>query len=94
MPSAVGRRLDVAMRPTIARFPRLSSFGELHMTQIHRVRFLDFIPEAINALAFDDTGSRLAVGRANSDVEVWNIDNGWHHELVCTAFILCLFTNR
>lgn len=58
---------------------------------IHRCRFVDYPPSAINSLAFthsyDLPGSknhplRLAVGRANGNIEIWNPQNGdWIHEI-------------
>ena len=65
---------------------------------IHRCRFVSYAPAAINALAFniavEDTrsnktkdqshlGVRLAVGRANGDIEIWNPFNGaWLQETI------------
>lgn len=59
---------------------------------IHRCRFVPFPPSPINALAFSHPNTRtklqsslcrLAVGRANGDVEIWNPLNGaWHQESV------------
>ncbi len=60
---------------------------------IHRSRFVPFNPSAINALAFSHTkaehgGSepeslRLAIGRANGNIEIWNPANGaWLQEKV------------
>lgn len=57
---------------------------------IHRCRFVEFPPSAINALAFShSSGSagnsqplRLAVGRANGDIEIWDPQRGaWIHEI-------------
>ena len=48
---------------------------------IHRCRFVPYPPQAINALAFSQpsdtqkscpSGQRLAIGRANGDIEIWN----------------------
>lgn len=57
---------------------------------IHRCRFVPFPPQAINALAFSrpsDTqkqcprDQRLAIGRANGDIEIWNPAGGlWSQE--------------
>lgn len=59
---------------------------------IHRSRFVPYPPSAINALAFsytedrdvgkkEPTDLRLAVGRANGDIELWNPARGaWVHE--------------
>jgi U3 small nucleolar RNA-associated protein 4 len=61
---------------------------------IHRSRFVPYPPSAINALAFSATdihelgkggldNLRLAVGRANGDIEIWNPANGaWVQETV------------
>ena len=54
---------------------------------IHRCRFVPYPPSAINALAFshcstlesNDRGPntlRLAIGRANGDIEIWNPQKG------------------
>lgn len=64
---------------------------------IHRTRFVPYPPSAINALAFshstrtrnskgeiperDPTCLRLAIGRANGNIEIWNPARGaWIHE--------------
>ncbi|KAJ0104184.1 hypothetical protein J7T55_000535 [Diaporthe amygdali] len=54
---------------------------------IHRCRFVPFPASPINALAFSHPllsakrQARLAIGRANGDVEIWNPLNGnWFHE--------------
>jgi U3 small nucleolar RNA-associated protein 4 len=62
---------------------------------IHRSRFVNYPTSAINALAFSHQSSsdyspleqpynlRLAVGRANGDVEIWNPTKGnWFQETV------------
>ena len=61
---------------------------------IHRCRFVPYPPSAINALAFSHSSSllasskgpptlRLAIGRANGDVEIWNpLRGAWHQETV------------
>lgn len=59
---------------------------------VHRCRFVPYQPSAINALAFSypETKSsrhaafvRLAIGRANGDIEIWNPAGGvWHQELI------------
>jgi U3 small nucleolar RNA-associated protein 4 len=59
---------------------------------IHRCRFVPYPPSAINAVAFSypavhslkpakSSPVRLAIGRANGDIEIWNPLQGlWHHE--------------
>jgi U3 small nucleolar RNA-associated protein 4 len=60
---------------------------------IHRCRFVPYPASAINAVAFSHTSLpaakqknvqvRLAIGRANGDIEIWNPNDGsWHQELV------------
>lgn len=60
---------------------------------IHRSRFVPYPPSAINALAFSHTepehgnqepkALRLAIGRANGNIEIWNPANGaWLQEKV------------
>lgn len=57
---------------------------------IHRCRFVNYTPSAINALAFSHTSGsagrdqplRLAIGRANGDIEIWDPRRGaWIHEI-------------
>lgn len=59
---------------------------------IHRARFVPFPSSAINALAFSHTTTdqkedpktlRLAVGRANGNIEIWNpVQGTWSQERV------------
>ncbi|KAK9779669.1 putative Quinon protein alcohol dehydrogenase-like superfamily [Seiridium cardinale] len=59
---------------------------------IHRCRFVPYPPSAINAVAFSyshvpgkksSAPIRLAIGRANGDIEIWNPLNGqWHQETI------------
>ncbi|KAK6881080.1 U3 small nucleolar RNA-associated protein 4 [Candida tropicalis] len=57
---------------------------------IHRCRFVDYTPHTITSLAFSHKSSltsppsgdvRLAVGRSNGDIEIWNPRLNWTHEL-------------
>ncbi|BFZ63149.1 U3 small nucleolar RNA-associated protein [Saitoella coloradoensis] len=56
---------------------------------IHRCRFVDWTPSTITTLAFSHRGKghggipqglRLAVGRANGDIDIWNPKLEWVHE--------------
>ncbi|CAK9439221.1 uncharacterized protein LODBEIA_P34450 [Lodderomyces beijingensis] len=58
--------------------------------EIHRCRFVDYTPHTITSLAFSSAPSlagpapkdlRLAVGRSNGQIEIWNPRNNWTHEL-------------
>ncbi|GJJ77656.1 U3 small nucleolar RNA-associated protein 4 [Entomortierella parvispora] len=52
--------------------------------EVHRCRFVDYVPAAINALTFTPTSTRpiLACGRANGDIELWNPKNDWTVEKI------------
>lgn len=59
---------------------------------IHRCRFVPFPPSPINTVAFSQPFARsnlqtslcrLAVGRANGDIEIWNpLQGTWHQETI------------
>lgn len=61
---------------------------------VHRCRFVPYPPSAINALAFSHQSSsttkgrgpptlRLAIGRNNGDIEIWNpLKGAWYQESV------------
>ncbi len=64
---------------------------------LHRCRFVPYPASAINAVAFSHSSLpptakkalhknvqvRLAIGRANGDIEIWNpLNSVWHQELV------------
>ncbi|SCU83738.1 LAMI_0C04412g1_1 [Lachancea mirantina] len=57
---------------------------------VHRARFVNYNGSNITALGFSHTSNcekrapndlRLAVGRSNGDIELWNPRNGWFQEL-------------
>lgn len=48
-------------------------------TRVHRCRFLDHVPHAIESLDVDPSTQRLAVLRANADLEVWSLKRGEPH---------------
>jgi U3 small nucleolar RNA-associated protein 4 len=62
--------------------------------ELHRCRFVPYNPQAINALEFSHPPSsktagqgaqtlRLAVGRANGDIEIWNpLRGAWFQETI------------
>ena len=54
--------------------------------QIHRCRFVEYMPAAIHALAITPSTTKplVACGRANGDIEIWNPLN-WHLEKVFKA---------
>ena len=49
--------------------------------KVHRCRFVDAVPQAVECVEFDPRGGRLAVLRANADIEVWSLAlGGWFCE--------------
>ncbi|EGV64032.1 WD40 repeat-like protein [Yamadazyma tenuis ATCC 10573] len=57
---------------------------------IHRCRFVDYTPHTITTVAFSHPSApysvavgdlRLAVGRSNGDIEIWNPKFNWTHEI-------------
>ncbi|ONH64660.1 U3 small nucleolar RNA-associated protein 4 [Cyberlindnera fabianii] len=60
----------------------------MSQTDVHRCRFVDYTPHSITSLAFSHASTRkfspndlrLAVGRNNGDVELWNPRGKWIHE--------------
>ncbi|CAG8487478.1 2874_t:CDS:10 [Acaulospora morrowiae] len=49
---------------------------------VHRCRFVDFMPAAVNCLAFTPPTTQpfLACGRANGNIEIWNPKGQWNLE--------------
>ncbi|CAH0476280.1 unnamed protein product [Peronospora belbahrii] len=56
--------------------------------QVHRCRFVDWMPAAIHVLCFNAAGDQLAVARANGDVEIWCVDLKWHLKFVISGSAL------
>lgn len=52
---------------------------------VHRCRFVEWMPSAIECLVFCAESSRLALGRANGDIEIYSLRATWHRELVGAA---------
>lgn len=51
--------------------------------EVHRCRFVDYQPAAVNALDYTPesvANTRLAVGRANGDIEIWDPKFNWRLE--------------
>ena len=65
-------------------------FHHHFIMDIHRCRFVDYTPHSVTALAFSHAlaatahppkGLRMALGRANGDIEIWSPRANWTHEL-------------
>uniref|UniRef100_A0A672YHB3 Uncharacterized protein n=1 Tax=Sphaeramia orbicularis TaxID=375764 RepID=A0A672YHB3_9TELE len=50
--------------------------------KVHRVRFFDYMPSAIRAMAFNSRSERLALARADGAVEVFNFSDNYYQEKV------------
>lgn len=57
---------------------------------VHRCRFVDYNPHTVTTAEFSHPSSpknlaspdlKLAVGRSNGDIEIWNPKHNWSHEL-------------
>ncbi|XP_046842982.1 U3 small nucleolar RNA-associated protein 4 homolog [Xenia sp. Carnegie-2017] len=49
--------------------------------KVHCVRFIPYVPQAIHCLAVEGgKNARIAVSRADSSIEIWNIENNWYLE--------------
>lgn len=55
------------------------TMGEL---KVHRVRFFDYMPSAIRAMAFNPRTERLAVAREDGALEVFNFSDHYFQEKV------------
>eukprot|EP00035_Acanthoeca_spectabilis_P018322 m.386918 g.386918 ORF g.386918 m.386918 type:complete len:756 (+) comp16746_c2_seq1:255-2522(+) len=54
---------------------------------VHRCRFIDYQPAAINAIVPhtkrpDGAAIKVALSRATGDIEIWNVNSNWHMERV------------
>lgn len=98
----VGRlpiRLEEIGSDALPQRPRADNTGTM---DIHRCRFIRYPASAINAVAFTHSSLpsvsghkkhtqkhiqvRLAIGRANGDIEIWNpLQGAWHQELVISG---------
>lgn len=74
--------------------PSPAAMGEF---KVHRVRFFDYMPSAIRAMAFNPRTERLAVAREDGALELFNFSDHYfqekvgHHlfpdaEVICTRF--------
>lgn len=50
--------------------------------KVHRVRFFDYMPAAIRAMAFNRRTERLALARADGALEVFNFNDNYFQEKV------------
>ena len=49
---------------------------------VHRCRFFEVQPAAINAIAWSSSSQRAAVSRSDNDIEIWARNPEWHVERV------------
>ncbi|KAG2528502.1 hypothetical protein JM18_003047 [Phytophthora kernoviae] len=63
----------------------IASSSDALQLQVHRCRFVDWMPAAIHALSFNAAGDQLAVARANGDVEIWQVGGKWHLKFVVSG---------
>lgn len=51
--------------------------------KVHRVRFFDYMPSAVCALAFEPQCERIAAARADGSVEIYSVTDNFFQEKVC-----------
>ena len=54
-----------------AKKPRSGKKDAKRALEVHTCRFVDWQPQAVAAMGVSGDGSRLAIGRADGDVEIW-----------------------
>jgi len=53
---------------------RPSSINRPHDVEVHHCRFFEWMPESIVALCFSPDGERIAVGKNDSNIEIWRVE--------------------
>ena len=48
--------------------------------EVHRCRFVEWVPEAVQVARFSPDGQHLAVAREDAGIELWVQDEGWRLE--------------
>ena len=41
--------------------------------EVHRCRFIEWVPSPVETIAFSRDGTNVAVGRESGDLEVWTV---------------------
>lgn len=89
----IGRE-NCSRRPLAAR--RTKSWALLFSSQtfqaptmlVHRCRFVEYQPSPVQCLALDKSGNKLAVGRENGAVEIWNVKGLFYLDRVRASFLV------
>lgn len=68
-----------------------SAMGEF---KVHRVRFFDYMPSGIRALAFNRDTERMAVARIDGSVEVFHCSDRFFQEKVRSVISIKLMLIR
>lgn len=50
--------------------------------KVHRVRFFDYMPSTVRALAFEPQSSKIAAARADGSVEIFDVADNFFQEKV------------
>lgn len=62
--------------------------------EVHRCRFIEWVPSPVETIAFSRDGTNVAVGRESGDLEVWTVcqestrDSMWHKARVLIVIAL------
>lgn len=91
MPSAVngvsanGRKRKQVAADDEPQQPPVDVSASATALRVHRCRFVDWMPEAVDVMCFSPNNAQLAVVRANGDVEIWQVGRKWHLLYVITG---------
>ena len=44
---------------------------------LHKCQFFNYVPSAVQAIAYHPSGDRVAVARADADIEIWSVRDDW-----------------
>jgi U3 small nucleolar RNA-associated protein 4 len=49
---------------------------------VHRARFFDFQPKAIQSMSYDDNLKKLAISRSDNTIEIWSSANEFLESII------------
>jgi U3 small nucleolar RNA-associated protein 4 len=53
--------------------------------EVHRARFFEFQPKAIQSMSYDDIFKKLAISRSDSTIEIWCAKNEYLESIIVPA---------
>ena len=49
---------------------------------VHRARFFEFQPKAIQSMSYDEIGKKLAISRSDNTIEIWCTSNEYIESVI------------